>query len=191
MTSTRIHTRGPQRHRRHRRLPAVLLATTVSAALLAGCVDNPDHVVIQDAAPYLDVSAELDTLEVTLTASRTSAGDALCEPFALTYSLAAADATRVTLPFELEVKPGTVYDKLVYVRVVGRHYGTTRFKTERAASLAGGDSVVHVSITADCLGVGTGAGQHCQGGLATASPYAAIFDEGQYVEANEACRATD
>lgn len=171
-----------------------LLAAATTAALLLGCIDNPDHVVIEITAPGLDIAHELDQLEVTITASRTSAGDALCEPFTLTYSLDTADtadATNITLPYRLEVQPGSVYDKLIYIRVVGKHYGTTRFKTERAASLSGGDSVLNVNITADCLGVGTGHGQHCQGGVATASPYAAIFDEGQYVEADEACRATE
>ena len=181
--------------RRDRRRPrthhlATLLAVA-AMALVPGCVDNPDHVVIEISASSLDVTHELDKLEITITASRTGAGDALCEPFKLSYSLSTADATQVTLPFQLEVKPGGIYDKLIYIRVVGKHYGTTRYKTERAASLAGGDSVVNVSITADCLGVGTGLGQHCQGGVATASPYAAIFDDGQYVEAGEACRETE
>ena len=98
-------------------------------APIPGCVDNPDHVVIEISASSLDVTHELDKLEITITASRTSAGDALCEPFKLSYSLSTDDATHVTLPFQLEVKPGGIYDKLIYIRVVGKHYGTTRFKT--------------------------------------------------------------
>ena len=35
-------------------------------------------------------------------------------------------------------------------------------------------------------GVGTGAGQHCIGGLPFPSPYSRIFDEGLYVE-SEPC----
>ncbi|MFH2007583.1 MAG: hypothetical protein ABI333_13440 [bacterium] len=165
---------------------SVLLGVATTA-----CVEEIDHVVVALTADGLDIAHELDTLEITVTASSNAAGTELCEPHTIYYSLDPGDATHITLPFQLEITPGSIYDKLLYLRVVGKHYGTARFKTERAASLAGGDSVLNVSITADCLGVGTGYGQHCQGGVATDSPFAAIFDEGQYVEAGEACRAPE
>ena len=169
------------------------LATSTAALLFilgagfaTGCVQNVNHVVVELSADGVDIANELDTIEVTITASRNSAGTELCIPHTITYTLDPADASRIDLPFELEISPGETFDKLVFLRVVGLHYGTVRYKSDRAASLGGGDSVVHVAITADCLGVGTGLGQHCQGGLATSSPYADIFDEHMFVN-GEAC----
>ena len=155
---------------------------------VGACVETEDRVVVEITASGVNVAEELDTLELTVTASRTAAGDSLCVPYTVTYSLATADSSRIELPYSVEVVPGATFDKLVYVRVVGRHYGTVRYKSERMASLSGGDSRLHVVISADCLGVGTGYGQHCQGGLATESPYARIFDEDQYVVPGEKCR---
>jgi hypothetical protein len=99
----------------------------------------------------------------------------------------ATDFPAVDFPLRIAVKPGQIYDKILYVRVIGRQDGTVRLKTERMVSLQGGDVTLQVLLTADCISVGTGAGQHCVGGLAQESPYGTIFDQNLNVETTEPC----
>lgn len=163
-----------------------MLWIPVALALTACGVE--DHVVVELEAVGMDPTAELDTLELTITASRTTAGDELCQPYTTRFALDSSGGDAITLPYALRLEPGSLYDKLVYVRVVGLRDGTVRYKTERMASLSGGDVRMQVQLTADCLGVGTGERRHCVGGAAEESPYWRIFDEGEFVQAGEACR---
>jgi hypothetical protein len=155
---------------------------------LAGCPGEVDHVVLEIAAGDWDPVAELATLEITVTASRTTAGDELCEPYTVSFSLDGSGSDPISLPFTLEFEPGNIYNKIVFVRVVGRQDGTVRYKTERMASLTGGDVRVQVEIDEACLDVGTGERHHCADGQSVESPFWRIFDESEFVQAGEACR---
>lgn len=158
---------------------------------LAGCSEDVDHVVVSIEAGDMDPAAELDTLEITVTASRSEAGDELCEPYTISLALNGGGDDVISLPFTLELEPGSIYDKLVYVRVVGLQAGTVRYKTERMASLAGGDVRVQVEFINACLGVGTGERQHCVDGQSVESPFWRIFDESEFVQAGQACRVNE
>jgi hypothetical protein len=152
-----------------------------------GCQERVDRVVVEIGAAGFIPTQQLDEIEVTISASRTVEGDQLCEPYAETFNLDPTGLDPVTLPLRIAVEPGDVYDKVLYVRVVGRFDGTIRLKAERMVSLAGGDVTLQVLLTADCIGVGTGAGRHCQAGLPLESPLSEIFDDRRFVEGGEQC----
>jgi hypothetical protein len=124
---------------------------------------------------------------VTISASRTEQGDALCEPFTQTFPLTPGAAGWISLPYVIAVEPGDTYDKVLFIRVVGLASGTVRYKTERMVSLSGGEVIVDIRLTEDCLGVGTGRGMHCFGGFPLESPYWQIFDENLHVESGQSC----
>jgi hypothetical protein len=182
--------RMPRGSRLRAGLPAPLLLAVVVAGLSAGsCADPGDRVVLEITLAGFVPSAEVDRLEITVAASRTVTGDALCAPWTHEYAVStdATDVPPVGFPLRIAVEPGPTYDKILFVRVIGRKSTTVRLKTERMVSLQGGDVGLQVLLTADCIGVGTGAGQHCVGGLAQESPYGAIFDQGLHVETTEPC----
>ncbi len=160
-----------------------LLATLLP--WVGGCGQPDNRVVVEVAVAGFSPREELDRLEVTVAASATEAGDALCTPYSRTFAVDPDDATDlspVTFPLRIAIKPGDMYDKILYVRVRGWQSGSLRLKSERMVSLQGGDVELQILLPRDCLGVGTGAGQHCLGGLAMESPYWPIFDEGLNVE---------
>lgn len=172
------------------RLPRAFVAlVAVGLAVLggAGCEDEPLVLLRIDASNA--TASQLDTLEVTVTASRTDTGDALCAPSTKTFVLDPVDSDRVELPLTIAVKPGREYDRIVYVRVVGRYLGSVRIKTERIASLQGGVVTLHIPLTADCLFQGIGRTQHCVNGVVQESPLSPILDDGLYVEEGTPCLA--
>ncbi|MFH2007555.1 MAG: hypothetical protein ABI333_13300 [bacterium] len=166
----------------------LLSGLLLGAVLLGvGCQDRVHRVVIEIASAGFIPTQQLDEIEVTISASRTATGDQLCEPYTRRFNLDPTEPEPITLPLRIAVEPGDVYDKVLYVRVVGRFDGTIRLKAERMVSLAGGDVTLQVLLTSDCIGVGTGAGQHCQAGLPLESPLSEIFDDRRFVEGGEQC----
>jgi hypothetical protein len=165
-----------------RRAARLLLLTTL---LAAGCAEK-DHVVIELSASGFNPVQELDSVWVTVTASRL--GDTLCEPFTEVVSLVPGFTGSVTLPATVEVEAGSVYDQVLFVRVEGKRGGVLHLRDERMASLAGGDVRLDVVMTGSCLDVGLDEGELCQDGVVSESPYWRIFDEGEGVQAGESCR---
>lgn len=160
------------------RLQVGLIAVLV--LLSGGCETEGNRVVLEIVMAGYSPAIELDRVEVTIAASSTEQGDALCAPATVAFALDSSDASGLPVaefPLHIAVKPGALYDKILYVRVLGWRSGTVRLKTERMVSLQGGDVDLQLVLPADCLGVGTGAGQHCVGGLAMESPYGPIFDD--------------
>jgi hypothetical protein len=167
-----------------RRTIGLLLAGLVAAA--TGCAGPGDRVVLEISAPGLDAVRELDSLWVTVTASR--AGDARCEPFTEVLSLVPGYPGSETLPVTVAIRAGEVYDQILFVRIEGKRDGAVRLRDERMASLGGGDVRVTVALAAACLDVGLDPGELCQEGVVGESPYWRIFDEGEGVAPGEACR---
>ena len=161
----------------------LLLTTLISAA--PGC-GSEDHVVVELSASGFDAVQELDTLWLTVTASRL--GDTLCEPFTEVVSLVPGFRGSVTLPVTVEVKAGAVNDQVHFIRIEGKRGGALRLRDERMASLGGGDVHLTVALTGACLDVGLDRGELCQDGVVSESPYWRIFDEGEGVQAAESCR---
>lgn len=160
------------------------LLASMLAAWGGGCEDVGDRVVVEITMGF-SARAELDQVEVTIAASATDQGDQLCAPYSKMFAVDPADATNtepVSFPLRIAVKPGAVYNKILYVRIRGWQSETLRLKSERMVSLQGGDVRLEVLLPADCLGIGTGAGQHCVGGFAMESPYGPIFDDNLHVE---------
>lgn len=166
---------------RHAALTLVLVALTAS-----GCTDRGDHVVIELSAADFEPSRELDSIWLTVTASRLDA--ALCAPFTEAVSLVPGYSGSVALPAAVEVEAGAVYDQLLFVRIEGVRDGVLRLRDERMASLGGGDVHLDVTLAAACLDVGLEPGERCHGGAVDESPYWRIFDEGEGVAAQESCR---
>jgi hypothetical protein len=169
---------------RIRRDPRLVWLALALVALGGGCEDVGDRVVVKLSMGF-SPSAELDEVEVIIAASATDQGDQLCAPYSKIFVVDSADATdteTTSFPLRIEVRPGQTYDRILYVRVRGWQDGTLRIKTERMVSLQGGDVLLEILLPADCLGIGTGAGQHCVGGLTMESPYGPIFDDNLYVE---------
>jgi len=162
---------------------AFLLAS-LFVAWGGGCGGAEDRAVVEITMGF-SPRAELDQVEVTIAASATDQGDQLCAPYSRVFAVDPADATDtepVSFPLRIAVKPGPIYNKILYVRVRGWQDGTLRLKSERMVSLQGGDVRLEVLLPADCLGIGTGTGQHCVGGFAMESPYGPIFDDNLHVE---------
>jgi hypothetical protein len=166
------------------RVRHLVWTASLLAALAGGCEDVGDRVVVEIIMGF-SPRLELDQVEVTIAASATVQGDQLCAPYSKIFTVDPSDASDlelVTFPLRIAVKPGETYDKILYVRVRGWQSGSLRLKSERMVSLQGGDVWLQVLLPADCLGVGTGAGQHCVGGLAMESPFGPIFDDNLHVE---------
>lgn len=158
--------------------PLWILAVLVG--LGGGCKTAENRVVLEINMAGFSPEIELDRVEVTIAASSTEQGDALCVPATVLFAVDSADATDLPVadfPLRIAVKPGQEFNKILYVRVLGWQSGTVRLKTERMVSLQGGDVQLQLLLPVDCLGVGTGVGQHCVGGLAMESPYGRIFDD--------------
>jgi hypothetical protein len=162
---------------------ALLLASLISAA--PGCATEANHVVLELSAPDFDAAGELDSLWVTVTASRTD--DALCAPFTEVLSLVPGYQGTVTLPATVEIRAGAVYDQVLFVRIEGKREGVLRLRDERMASLGGGDVRLQWALAAACLDVGLERGELCQDGAVEESPYWQIFDEGEGVQDQERC----
>ena len=158
----------------------------VSAAICIGCSSQAQRVVVEISAGFSAVD-ELDRLTVTVVASRTVQGDELCEPYTQNFSIDGTEFEQVSLPLRIAVEPGENYNKILYVRVVGRSEGTVRIKMEKMISFYAGELDMSFLMTQDCLGVGTGRGQICQSGLPVRSPYAPIFDDDLNVIKNDQC----
>ncbi len=176
--------RTPTPIMRIRLAPRLIWLTLALAMVGGGCEDVGDRVVVEIAMGF-SPTAELDQVEVTIAASATEQGDQLCAPYSRIFMVDSADATDsepTTFPLRIEVRPGELYNKILYVRVRGWQYSTLRLKTERMVSLQGGDLLLEILLPADCLGIGTGTGQHCVGGLTMESPYGPIFDDNLNVE---------
>ena len=168
--------RSPVRRQAGR--PLWIIAVLV--LLGGGCETHENRVVLEIIMAGYSPEIELDRVEVTIAASSTEQGDALCAPGTVAFALDSGDASGLPVaefPLHIAVKPGPIYDKILYVRVLGWRSGTVRLKTERMVSLQGGDVQLQLVLPVDCLGVGTGAGQHCVGGLAMESPFGQIFDD--------------
>lgn len=153
---------------------------------VASCGEPESRVVLEISADF-EPTQELDQLEITVAAGTAEASEIICNPHLEVFSLESGSATGVSLPLSIEIKPGAIFNKVLYVRVVGRFWGTVRIKTERMVSLTGGDVIQTFSLERDCLGQGTGRGMHCVNGQAMASPYWRIFDEGYHVFPEQAC----
>jgi hypothetical protein len=166
-----------------RAAPALLLLAIVSAA---GCAFDGDRVVVELSATDFYPAVELDSLWITVTASRQ--GDARCVPFTEVVSLVPGYPGSVTLPATIEIRAGSVYDQILFVRVEGKQGGELRLRDERMASLGGGDVRLDVALSGACLDVGLGPGERCQGGAVDESPFWRIFDEREGVDSGEACR---
>lgn len=165
------------RNTRRHRLPWIVAALFT---LGGGCGSSDNRVVMEITTAGFSLEGELDQLEVTIVASSDEQGDVRCAPFSQLYTVSSADATDFPVPdfpLRIAVKPGRIFDKILFVRVRGLNSGTVRLKTERMVSLQGGDVQLQLVLPVDCLGVGTGAGQHCVGGLAMDSPYGGVFDD--------------
>ncbi len=157
----------------------------------SGCEDPGNRVVVEVNIGFAPAE-ELDRVEVTIAASATVEGDSICAPYSQMFAVDPDDATDIplaTFPLRIAVKPGSTYNKILYVRVRGWQSGSVRLKTERMVSLnPGGDVRLEMLLPYDCIGIGTGAGQHCVGGFAMRSPYGAIFDDNLHVASDaESC----
>ena len=161
----------------------LLLTTLISAA--PGC-GSGDHVVVELSASGLNPVLELDTVWLTITASRL--GDGMCEPFTEVISLGPGFPGSVTVPATVEIKAGSVYDQFLFVRIEGKKGGVLRLRDERMASLGGGDVHLEVVLSGSCLDLGLESGELCQDGLVSESPYWRTFDEGEGVETGTSCR---
>jgi len=158
----------------------LVLFLGLAAFCTGGCEGVGNRVVVEVNMAGFSPQEELDEVEVTIAASATAEGDRLCEPYTRMFAVDPVDASHlpfVIFPLRIAVKPGAIYDKILYVRVRGWQDGIVRLKTERMVSLRGGDVQLQVLLPRDCIGVGTGAGRHCVGGLAMESPYGPIFDD--------------
>lgn len=164
-------------------LCCILLGATSGGA--GGC-DDHSQVLIRIEASFL-TARQLDTLEVTVTASRTDTGDALCDPTTREFSLDPMKENHVTLPLIIAVLPGQQYDRILYVRVVGRSAGSIQIKTERIVSLQGGEVTLRIPLTSDCLSKGIGRTEHCVEGIVQESPLYPIMDDKLYVEEGTSC----
>jgi hypothetical protein len=168
------------------RLAARLMLVTSLIAAAPGCTGEGDRVVLKISALGFDAGRELDSVWVTVTASRP--GDTRCEPFSEVVSLVPGYPGSVTPPVTVEVRAGALYDQILFVRIEGKRAGTVRVRDERMASLGGGDVRVDVSLAAACLDVGLEQGELCQDGVVAESPYWRIFDEGEGVQPGERCQ---
>ena len=161
----------------------MLLGLVLLMALCGGCEDVGNRVVVEINAGFAP-ETQLHEVEVTIAASATVEGDQICAPYSRFFTVGTADGTDVeltTFPLTIAVKPGPIYNKVLYVRVRGWQWGNLKLQSERMVSLLGGDVQLEMLLRADCLGIGTGAGQHCVGGLAMRSPYGPIFDDNLHV----------
>ena len=164
--------------------PALLLVSLISA--LPGCAsEEADHVVLELSAPWFSAVHELDSLWVTVTASRLD--NALCEPSTEVLSVVPGFQGSISLPATVEIKAGVVYNQILFIRIEGKRDGALRLRDERMASLGGGDVRLQWTLAAACLDVGLEPGELCQDGVVGESPYWQIFDEGEGVQDGEPC----
>ena len=160
---------------------------------LVGCTSAPDRVVVSLEAVDLDPATAMDRIVLTITASTTASGTALCEPFEVSLPLvpeatSATEMAPITLPFTVAIEPGTQFNQLLLVRIEGRLLDdTVVYRDERMATLAGGEHQLHIRLTADCLHQGTGPREYCQNGVVLESTQWPIFDEGAFVQAGMSC----
>ena len=133
--------------------------------------------VVRLSAKDFTAASELTRLEVTVAAAGSADGTPVCRPYEQSFSLSADQSDFVELPLAIRVRPGSRYDRILYVRVRGYLNGMLRLQMARMISLRGGALTLELELLEDCLGVGTGATRHCVNGAEVSSPYAPIFDD--------------
>lgn len=166
------------------------------AVLLGACGEPPERVVVRIAAPALTIPGDLDLVVVSYSASEDGTPLRACEPahVVLPLSEETTDATEpipAILPIRLAFEPGSRFDQRLFLRVEGYRQGVLRLRTERMASLRGGDVRMDIELTPSCLDRGIESRQHCLYGLVDRAPYAGIFDTGDDVVRGVSCAPDD
>jgi hypothetical protein len=159
------------------KLVVIAVSVGLTAAVLAACNGGDeavDGVVIQvRAAQGVDLTTEIDQLVLAMAAFD---GEQYCGPD--TYSIAIEDAKALKDGvLEMAVYTGRRFNRQVFVRIEGYRDGVLRYRTEQAASLAGGEVSISVIVSEACLEAVIGERQHCSGESVVASPFWNVFVE--------------
>jgi hypothetical protein len=146
-------------------------APMLLCALLAGCASERTLLVVLDSD--LGVPAELDTVTVDVSASRTEEGD-LCMPASRVFEL----ENESELPLRIEIVIGQVFAEWVVVRAEGRLGAAPVVRIQRVNGVP--ESGVHelaLTLERACAGRACALGEQCIEGSCVADPFAGILDD--------------
>ena len=165
-----------------RRQSVFALASFLCVAVVGGIsCEEVDHVVVTvNAAADLESNKLPDTLHIMVAAEDTG-NEVICGPQEVASYPVESGTGHIELPFTFEIKPGSEFDDVLYVRIEGKQGGAVIFRTDRMASLSGGDVEFDIVISNDCVvdsgdgDISTNSRNHCYGGEWEPSPYADVL----------------
>jgi hypothetical protein len=160
------------------------VALMLAALALAACEDEPSVIrLVIGTDDEVDVSDDLDEIDLTLTASRTEEGN-LCEPVTRAFPIDSADL----VPLSVVVEQGDDYTAWFAFRVVARLEGVELARVEAKQEWAGpGPTQVAVELQGDCFGVACAEGEVCVDGDCEASPEGAFLDDPAFRDEGVSC----
>lgn len=150
---------------------------------LLGCGDDVAGVLFVTIDSELAIPDELDSLEVTLTASRDASGR-LCGQVARRFEL----ENEVDLPLVIGVETGETFASWIALRVVGRRGVDDIVMVERVATLPDdGRWQISLLLKEVCAEVQCLVDEHCVDGLCEVVPMPGVFDDPVHLDPDVSC----
>lgn len=131
----------------------------------------------------LAIPDDLDSLEVTITASRDDSGR-LCGRVTRAFELDGDD----DLPLVIGVETGEIYASWIALRAVGRRDDDDVVTVERVATLPDeGRWQLSLELETACARVQCAVDEHCVDGLCDVVPMPGVFDDPSHLDSDVSC----